>query len=152
MYSLGCCNWAYKPVSDAIYLPKIRHCKDLPPIFVVVQSTIDSTFMEELIKYSLSLYEEYQFLPTLLIISVEGYSSEEIKSKFKMNKDVFLMEASCDFWADRCYVLCRESILNFIDEHPMDKLVALACCIIDEENSSQSDDSAINFFFDIVNQ
>jgi hypothetical protein len=152
MYTLGCCDWTYKTVSDVIYLPKTQHCENLPPIFVVVQSIIDSTFMEKLIKYSLSLYEEYQTLPILLIISVEGYSNEEIKSKFKSNEDAFLMEANCQFWANRCYIISSESILGFIDERPLDKLVALACCFIDIDNSSHSDDPTIKSFFDLVNE
>jgi hypothetical protein len=152
MYSLGCCEWVNKTVSDVIYLPKTQYYEDLPPILVVVQNMIDSTFMEELIKYSITLYEEYQILPILLIVSVEGYSSEEIKSKFKANQDVFLAAANCEFWAKRCYVLSWESILGFVNENPLNKLVALACCIINTVKSSQSHDPTIKFFFDIVNQ
>lgn len=152
MYTVGRCQWANKSVSDVVYFPKTQHCKDLPPIVVVVQSIINSNFMEELIKYSLSLYEEYQILPILLVFSVEGFSSEEIKSKFKADKDVFVMEVNCEFWANRCYVLCRESILGFVDTYPLDKLVALACCLIDTDNNSHSDDPTMKFFFGIVNQ
>lgn len=152
MYTLGNCDWAYKPVSDAIYLPTTQHCEDLPPIFVVVESIIDSTFMEKLIKYSLSLYEEYQTLATLLIISVEGYLNEEIKSKFKSNEGAFLMEANCQFWANRCYIMSSESILGSIDEYPLDKLVALDYCFIDTENSPHRDDPTIKFFFDLANE
>ena len=38
-----------------------------------MQSLTDSTFMEKLIKYSLSVYEEYQTLSVLLIISLGGF-------------------------------------------------------------------------------
>lgn len=105
---------------------------------------IDSIFIEQLIKY--------QTLPVLLIISVEGYSSGEIKSKFKLNEGSFMMEANCQFWANRCYIISSESILNFIDEYPLDKLVALACCFIDTDYSSHNDDPTIKFFFDLVNE
>ena len=42
--------------------------------------------MEDLIKYCLSLYEEYKISPTILIFLTEGFSDEEIKSKIQGGK------------------------------------------------------------------
>lgn len=47
--------------------------------------------MEDLIKYSLSLYEEHKTLPIILVFLIEGFSDEEIKSKFKVNNNSFMM-------------------------------------------------------------
>ncbi|KAI8047339.1 hypothetical protein BDF21DRAFT_405129 [Thamnidium elegans] len=150
MYSINSSNWVYRPVSDVLYVPKAQCYKNFPPIFVAVQKIVDSTFMEKIILYSISLYEEYKILPILLIISVEEFSNEDVKSKFQENEGVALMEINCAFWANSCYLLWRESILNVDDGSPVDTLIALASCVINAENSSQSDSPAINYFFEIA--
>jgi hypothetical protein len=62
------------------------------------------------------------------------------------------METNSLFWAKRCFIITSESILGFIDEYPLDKLIALASCFIDTEKCSQSDDPSIKYFINIVNE
>ncbi|KAG2236265.1 hypothetical protein BDF21DRAFT_468028 [Thamnidium elegans] len=152
LYTISRCQWANNPVSVTVFLPKDQCSKDLPPVVFVVQSIINVDFMEDLIKYSLSLYEEYKILPTILIFSTGGFSDEEIKSKFKVDNNSFMMETNCDFWENHCYVLCKEFIDGFINEHPMQQFIALTYCIIDTENSLHSNDPIINFFHNLAKQ
>jgi hypothetical protein len=152
LYTISRCQWANKPASVTVFFPKDQCSKDLPPVVFVVQNIINTDFMEDLIKYSLSLYEEYKILPTILIFSTERFSDEEIKSKFKVDNNSFMMETNCDFWANHCYVLCKESIDGFINEYPMQQFIALAYCIIDTENSLHSNDPIINFFHNSAKQ
>lgn len=58
--------------------PKVQSFKDLPPIVIVIQNIVNADFMEDLIKYSLSLYEEHKTLPIILVFLIEGFSDEEI--------------------------------------------------------------------------
>lgn len=108
--------------------------------------------MEDLIRYSLSLYEEFKILPTILVFLTEGFSDEEIKSKFKVDNNSFMMETNCNFWSKHCYVLCKESIDGFINEYPMQEFIALTYCIIDTENSLHSDDPIVKFFLNLAKQ
>jgi hypothetical protein len=152
MYTLESCKWDYAPIYDVVYLPNASHCKELPPIPVVMQSVIDRTFMEKSVQYCICLYNLNQALPVVLVISIEGYSSQEFKSNFKSIENEFVMETNSLFWAKCCFIISSESILGFIDEHPMHKLVALTSCFIDTEKCSQSDDPSIKYFMNIVNE
>lgn len=149
MYRVSHCHWANKPASVVVFFPKVQCSKDLPPVVVIAENTINADFMEDLIKYCLSLHEEYKISPYVLIFLTGGFSDEEIKSKFKVENNSFMMEANCSFWSDNCYVLCKESIAGFVNEYPMQEFIALAYCIVDTENSLHSDDPIVKYFVNL---
>jgi hypothetical protein len=121
MYTLGRYQWTNKTISDVVYLPKTQA---VPPILIEIQQKVDEHFLGRAIKYCLSLKEEYGVLPLMLIISIKGFSNEEIKAKLITNNH-YLDSINCDFWAEKCQILSSKSMENHLSQTPLNQLVAL---------------------------
>jgi hypothetical protein len=60
----------------------------------------------------------------MLIISIKGFSNEEIKAKLITNNH-YLDSINCDFWAEKCQILSSKSMENHLSQTPLNQLVAL---------------------------
>ncbi|KAL9553827.1 hypothetical protein MBANPS3_003093 [Mucor bainieri] len=141
------------------YVPNNNSSKAerLPPIAIVIQDSIHETAMADLVCYSTRLYEQYKTLPTLIVIAMKGFACDKMKAEFCsdiiINKNVFKANEakSCLLWALHLYVFTLESIEVYIHQSPMDRMVALICCIVQAEGLSenQSQDPTIKMLLDL---
>lgn len=101
--------------------------------------------MKHLVRYAKNEFQTVD--PILLIVSSEGYS-EDLEPYFETKSQRYYAETNCIFWAKECLPISKKSIENFIDQKPMDKLVALAFCLIndDEERKKLLEDSTVVIF------
>ena len=143
--------------SDILYIPNVKPTEDLPPILIEVQRKVDPRFMSRAIKYCASVFEEHGVLPILLIICVNGFSSDAFKAQFEKSDRPYFLHANCEFWAKRCYVLSKESIKDFIHETPMIDMVALGHFFTQQKRSilslqDKSGDPTIRLLYKVAKE
>lgn len=140
--------------SSVVYLPHHDSSMDHPPVLVHVQDTLDADFFSMAIRHCISIYEEHKKLPILLMICVRGFSSDDVKVRFKLNDDRFLTETECEFWAKRCLVLSPEFFHNCINEDPMNELVALGYFMSEQKRSilslEKKEDPTVRLLYEIA--
>ncbi|GAN08371.1 hypothetical protein MAM1_0201d07880 [Mucor ambiguus] len=116
----------------------------LPPIAIVIQDSIDETAMADLVYYSTRLYEQYKTLPILVAIPMKGFACDKMLAEFgsdiSINKNLFKVNEakSCLLWALHLHVFTLESVKAYIHKSPMDRMIALICCIVQADKLSES--------------
>lgn len=143
-FKVNTCNDALFSIT---YVPNNNSSSEfehLPPIVMIIQDSIDETAMADLVYYSTRLYEQYKTLPLFVVIPMKGFTCDKIKSEFgsdiSIQKNGFKVHEakSCLLWALHLYVFTWESIAAYIHQSPMDRMVALICCIVQSEPLSES--------------
>jgi hypothetical protein len=81
--------------------------------------------MRRLIKCSLSAYSRYKVHPVVLIFAIKGFSGTAIEKEFAIASKKFFFKTDSKFWAKECLLLSSKSILDFINQSPMDPIVAI---------------------------
>lgn len=118
-------EWPDGTYSDVLYVPG-RVTEDRPPVLVEIQDTVDQAFMLRLIQHCTLVVERYKVLPVVLVLVTVGFSQQTLRGKLIPHSKVhYLLEAKCEFWAQRMSFISSESIENHLDKG-MNKLVALA--------------------------
>jgi hypothetical protein len=102
-------------LSSVVYVQQASSLQDLPPILVVVQKKIEQEFTSKVIKLCLSLFKDHKALPILLIIALDGFSSETVKSRFCLQDYTFLQQAYCKFWAKDCFIMSADTIEPYVN-------------------------------------
>ncbi|KAG0862805.1 hypothetical protein G6F16_012265 [Rhizopus arrhizus] len=152
LYHSASTEWSDGTKSDVLYVPTEVN-NDQPPILIEIQNSVDQAFMIRLIQYCTRVYERFQVLPVVLVFVVVKFSSKEFEKKFlpKVNTP-YLLETSCEFWAQEVKFISAKSIENHI-KVGMNQLVALAYFTTCQSASLSSlefaDDSTVRFLYSI---
>ncbi|KAG1277496.1 hypothetical protein G6F66_012278 [Rhizopus arrhizus] len=152
LYHSASTEWSDGTKSDVLYVPT-EVSDDQPPILIEIQNSVDQAFMIRLIQYCTRVYERFQVLPVVLVFVVVKFSSKEFEKKFlpKVNTP-YLLETSCEFWAQEVNFISAKSIENHI-KVGMNQLVALAYFTTCQSASlsllEYAGDSTVRFLYSI---
>lgn len=129
---LGQTEWPNRTKSDVMYLP---NSKNLPPILLEIQYTVDSDFLLRLISYSVSAIRLHNTLPPIILIFAVSSIKYEVKKWITINKDHhFLLQYPCQPWTQRCYFVSNDSITSSL-KRPLDPFVALSMFLTSQHTS-----------------
>ncbi|KAI7853909.1 hypothetical protein BDC45DRAFT_441364, partial [Circinella umbellata] len=148
-------KWPNYTKSDVLYCPiKINELKDLPPILIEVQHTANMNFYRKLMEYSLSVQKEYSVLPIVIAICIHYTSNELLEMSSVSNRISFMKELPSHGWAKSCFLINKESILNFEDKTPLEPVVALAHFFVEQQTSllhiKRHDDATVQLLYNIA--
>ena len=105
-------------------------------------------------KYSLSVQKEYSVLPIVIAICVHYTSNELLEMSSVSNCISFMKELPSHGWAKSCFLINKESILNFEDETPLEPVVALAHFFVEQQTSllhiKRHDDATVKLLYSIA--
>lgn len=105
-YCIAPTEWPDTMRCDVLFLPRLALERDLPPIILEIQCTINQDYMNCAIQYCLYAYRVYKKLPILMTICIEKVSPSSLMDTFKSCVEQQLMyEMPCAFWANRCLLL-----------------------------------------------
>lgn len=105
-YCIAPTEWPDTMRCDVLFLPRLALERDLPPIILEIQCTINQDYMSCAIQYCLYAYRVYKKLPILMTICIEKVSPSSLMDTFKSCVEQQLMyEMPCAFWANRCLLL-----------------------------------------------
>lgn len=111
-------------------------------------------FYRRLIKYSLSVREQYSVLPIVIAICVHYTSNELLEMSSVSDRISFMKELPSHGWAKSCLLINKESILNFEDETPLEPVVALAHFFVEQQTSllhiKRHDDATVQLLYSIA--
>ncbi|KAI8051928.1 uncharacterized protein B0P05DRAFT_562398, partial [Gilbertella persicaria] len=101
---------------EALYISHSSDLVDLPPVVAEIQHTVTREFMCRAIQYCLNVYRRFHILSILFL-------PKTLKDLFKsvQNKSN-LSETPCCHFATSCFMLTKQSIDPFIDNHDTKKL------------------------------
>ncbi|KAI9299605.1 hypothetical protein BJ944DRAFT_245041, partial [Cunninghamella echinulata] len=144
-----------KKMTDVVYLPYNKKSREFPPIIVEIQGKVDHFFMHRIMRYSLNLFEETKVLPIVVVINVNGFSSRNFKNNtFDKNANHPYYTHPCDLWADKIFIYNADSIAQFIENSPLDPMIALVYFITQQERNilalDKFDDQTINKIYNIA--
>ena len=112
-------------------------------ILIEFQNQVNHEFMNRVIGYSFSAYRRYKVYPTVLIFAIKGFSSIEVEKEFVVADKKPFLEIESRFWTKKCFLVSSNSILEHVDESPMDSMVAMGYFL-----TSQFD-STVRFLFQL---
>ncbi|KAI8333475.1 hypothetical protein BC941DRAFT_462682 [Chlamydoabsidia padenii] len=115
---------------DVLYLPRSADLANLSPVVVEIQHTVTREFMCRAVQYCLNVYKRFHIFPILFIVCISKTESKVLRDLFKpiQNKS-YLLETPCCHFATSCFMLTKQSIDPFIDNHDinaLDPLIAFA--------------------------
>ncbi|KAI8083245.1 uncharacterized protein B0P05DRAFT_536668 [Gilbertella persicaria] len=148
-------EWPNYTKSDVLYCPiQKKELKDFPPILIEVQHTANMKFYRRLMKYSLSVWEQYSVSPIVIAICVHYTSNELLEMSSVSDRISFMKELPSHGWAKSCLLINKESILNFEDETPLEPVVALAHFFVEQKTSllhiKRHDDATVQLLYSIA--
>ncbi|KAI8052720.1 hypothetical protein BDF21DRAFT_350186 [Thamnidium elegans] len=103
------------------------------PVVVTVQKEISQTSMLKIIRYCTFVYEKYNLLPTVLIISSSSRLDTRVDSDIDMNVDSSFKLIKSDCWARECLLFLPDSISTTLNNKSTNTLIAL-CQYISNPN------------------
>ncbi|KAI7894945.1 uncharacterized protein EV154DRAFT_387963, partial [Mucor mucedo] len=148
-------EWPNHTKSDVLYCPiKRNEFKDFPPILIEVQHTANMNFYQRLIKYALSVRDQYSVLPIVIAICVYHTSNELLELSSVSDSIPFMKKLPSYGWAKSCLLINKDSILNFEDETPLEPVVALAHFFVEQKTSllhiKRNDDATVQLLYSIA--
>ncbi|KAG2235168.1 hypothetical protein INT48_003512, partial [Thamnidium elegans] len=103
------------------------------PVVVTVQKEFSQTSMLKIIRYCTFVYEKYNLLPTVLIISSSSRLDTRVDSDIDMNVDSSFKLIKSDCWARECLLFLPDSISTTLNNKSTNTLIAL-CQYISNPN------------------
>lgn len=143
--------WQY----NRVVLPiKRNELKDLPPILIEVQHTANMNFYRRLIKYSLSIREQYSASPIVIAICIHHTAKDLLEMTSVSDSIPCMKELPSHGWAKSCLLMNKESIQNFEDEAPLEPVVALGHFFVEQKTSllhiKRHDDATVQLLYSIA--
>ncbi|KAI8081856.1 uncharacterized protein B0P05DRAFT_578849 [Gilbertella persicaria] len=108
---------------EALYISHSSDLVDLPPVVAEIQQTVTREFMFRAVQYCLNVYKRFHILPILFLVCTSKTKPKTLRDLFKsvQNKSN-LLETPCCHFATSCFMLTKQSINPFIDNHDTKKL------------------------------
>lgn len=75
--------------------------------------------------YAPQTYKRYNVSPIILVFAPKSFSSSDFQREFTISGNGPLLEASCKFWANKCVLLTANAVLNHLNQHTLDPMIAL---------------------------
>ncbi|KAG2206141.1 hypothetical protein INT47_003790 [Mucor saturninus] len=103
-YTVAQTEWTDTKGKFTVYIPQNAEDDRFIPVLIAIQEEVNHASMLKIIEYCTRIYEEFRLLPTVLIISIKGWSSLEDREGFSADDDSFLGQLKCSFWAQKCFL------------------------------------------------
>lgn len=94
-------------------------------MLIEVQHTINLDFVDRLLGYSLFAKKEYKAKPIVVVFGTYAIRNE-ISSDFEDTSFSFMKQIPCKYWAEKCYILDQNTIIEATKTVPLPPLVAIA--------------------------
>ncbi|KAL0078180.1 hypothetical protein J3Q64DRAFT_1757166 [Phycomyces blakesleeanus] len=105
-------DWPNGTHSDVVLVPKSTD-SSLAPIIIEFQQVVDKKFMKRAVGYCLQAYKRFEIEPILLVICIKSLSITT-RNGLEICDNLPCYAASCDYWADRFYIIDKSSIKQHI--------------------------------------
>ncbi|KAG2206155.1 hypothetical protein INT47_003804 [Mucor saturninus] len=89
-YTVAQTEWTDTKGEFTVYIPQNAEDDRFIPVLIAIQEEVNHASMLKIIEYCTRIYEEFRLLPTVLIISIKGWSSLEDREGFSVDDDSFL--------------------------------------------------------------
>lgn len=117
-------EWAGGSKSDTVYAANVSSTS-LPPILIEVQHTITTEFIDRLINYSLSVKKCFKAKPIVIVFGTH-VTRTEISMDFEPTTFEFAKGIPSKYWAEKCYILDKNTIAEATKATPLPAMMALA--------------------------
>jgi hypothetical protein len=132
-------KWSDGSRSDVAYASTTITNDSLPPVLIELQYQVDQDFMLRIIKYASHVYKWYKVLPVIVVFVTKSFSSADFQREFITLKNSVLLEAICQFWAKRCFLLTPDAFRKHSNTRPLDPIVALGVFLTRDEQTTVAD-------------
>lgn len=124
LYSPRPTEWAGGSKYDIFYSAHVSST-GLPPILIEVQHTITTEFIDRLINYSLSVKKRFKAKPIVIVLGTHT-TRTEISMDFEPTTLEFAKVIPSKYWADKCYILDKNTIAEATIVTPLPAMMTLA--------------------------
>lgn len=125
MYSPRPTEWAGGSKSDIVHVSNVSSTSfPPPPILIEVQHTITPKFIDRLINYSLSVKKCFKAKPTVVVFGTHA-TRTEISMDFEPTAFEFARGIPSKYWAEKCYILDKNTIAEATKVTPLPIMMAL---------------------------
>ncbi|EPB82184.1 hypothetical protein HMPREF1544_11067 [Mucor circinelloides 1006PhL] len=141
-------EWVDFTRSDVAYEP-VNCSSDLPRILIEIQNKADMHFYQRLIDYSRLIVRQYKAskLPIVVAIVSNSTTRDLLETEIPGSHIPFAKQLSSIGWASSCLLFNAETIAPYLNETPLNPLLALVHCLIEQEasliNFAQSNDPTL---------
>ncbi|CDH58732.1 hypothetical protein RO3G_17231 [Lichtheimia corymbifera JMRC:FSU:9682] len=127
-------EWHDASRSDILYKPRFPMQKSLPPVLLELQHTVNESFMQRLLSYSLNALRIYNTYPIVLIICTDRVSPTQLMAKFNpvSGKPWMSSLLNTDFWAQACFIVSKSTLSAIAPSaHELSPLHALCSFMVE---------------------
>ncbi|KAK4517109.1 kinesin-like nuclear fusion protein [Mucor velutinosus] len=129
-------EWIDFTRSDVAY-ESINCSNDLPRILIEIQNKADMNFYQQLIDYSRSVSRQHKAskLPIVVAIVINSTTRYLLETEIPGSRIPFAKQLSSIGWASSCLFFNAETIAPYLNETPLNPLLVLVHCLIEQETS-----------------
>ncbi|KAG1448618.1 hypothetical protein G6F46_011302 [Rhizopus delemar] len=129
-------EWANLMKSDVVYAPISHRDRDLPPILVEIQHTMNMKFYLRVNEYCLQILKEYPVAPIVVVVCINSTTQDIIDMETNQNLEFpFAVQLPCPGWAKSFHLFNGGSIHAYLNTQPLHPLVAVAHFLIEQKLS-----------------
>ncbi|KAG2211049.1 hypothetical protein INT45_007703, partial [Circinella minor] len=145
-------DWPNRMKSDVVYEPISCRDRELPPILLEIQHTVDMAFYLRVNEYCLQMIKQKHVPPIVVAIGINNTVSAVLDMAVKGDEKIpFAIALPCPGWA-RSFSLINAGTINpHLDTQPLAPLVAIAHFFIEQKTSlismTRRDDPTIQKLF-----
>ncbi|KAI8381038.1 uncharacterized protein BYT42DRAFT_494984 [Radiomyces spectabilis] len=127
-YTVGSSEWSDGSRSDLVLGPR-GPTKQLPPIIIEVEQSVDKDFIKRVNHYCLQAYNKYKCDPLVLIICVDKLSTYVMETKTPSSvTDCHSFPSNP--WAKDCLIVSKINLEECNHTPPLDRFVTLGLFFI----------------------
>ncbi|KAG2218117.1 hypothetical protein INT45_002367 [Circinella minor] len=128
-------EWPNLMKSDVVYEPFSYSDRNLPPVLIEIQHTVDLKFYQPVIQYCLQMIKRYPVLPIVAIIGINNTTRDILEMVGKEDLEVpFAASLPCTSWANCFYLINGGTIRTCLDSSPVEPTVALPHFFLSNKN------------------
>ncbi|KAI8091603.1 hypothetical protein BDF21DRAFT_449020 [Thamnidium elegans] len=145
-------EWIDFTRSDVAYEP-VNCSNDLPRILIEIQNKADMSFYQRLIDYSRSVFRQHKTstLPIVMAIVINSTTRDLLETEISGSCIPFAKQLSSIGWASSCLFFSAETIAPYLNETPLNPLLALVHYLIEQKTSlinfTQCNDPTLIFLY-----
>ncbi|KAG2235123.1 hypothetical protein INT48_006504 [Thamnidium elegans] len=138
---------------DFIRSEPVNCSNDLPRILIEIQNKADMNFYQRLVDYSRSVFRQHKAstLPIVVAIVINSTTRYLLETEIPGSRIPFAKQLSSIGWTSSCLFFSAETIAPYLNETPLNPLLSLVHCLIEQETSlinfTQCDDPTLIFLY-----
>lgn len=129
-------EWPNLMKSDVLYASSNIKNNSLPPILVEIQHTVNLQFYRRVNEYCLQIIKEYHIPPIVVAICINETTQNILDMESNKNLDIpYALQIPCSGWAKSFNLLNAGSIHPYLEDQPLDPIVAISHFFIEQKLS-----------------